>query len=66
MLVQTSGSVEYPSFIKILNTSILMVPGNKQNCPSISLTFSVLQVLNFIDFGTWTLLVNEVHSASFE
>ena len=51
---------QYIKQIKVL-VKFLMVISITQNQHSISLSFTSFQILNFIDFVTWTLTWNEVH-----
>ena len=66
MIGKTTGYLEFPSIFKILHLNYLVVLGITQNCPLIFFRLAIFQVLNFIDFGTWTLSENKVHLATFK
>ena len=66
MLGQISVIIEYSRFFLTEIFQFLMLLDITQNYPSISIKFSCFQHLGFVYFGTWALLVNEVHNASFK
>ena len=55
MLDQNSVSIECSNVFITLKFRIFDVIGIAQQCPSVYLKLTFFQILDLIDFGTWTL-----------